>query len=134
MIADRLGKNVALAIVDSDKTYSSDGIHLASRPIDIPGLVNLGFFAYVIGRAFKWRARSTSIAWAGSVVSPEHALRVAGLANKARGYGAGRTAWDMSARFGVGLTEVDWEMLERVEHRPIVILKLESGGPTSRSS
>jgi F420-0:gamma-glutamyl ligase-like protein len=133
-IADRLGKDVALAIVDSDKTYSCCGIHLASRPIDIPGLVDLGFFAYVIGRAFRWRARSTPIAWVGSVVSAEDALRVAGLANKARGYGAGRTAWEMAVRFGVGLTEVDWEMLEQVEHRPIVILRLESGGPTSRSS
>ena len=28
MIADRLGKNVALTIVDSDKTYSCGGIHL----------------------------------------------------------------------------------------------------------
>lgn len=133
-IADRLGKDIALAIVDSDKTYSYGGIHLASRPIDIPGLVDLGFFAYVIGRTFRWRARSTPIAWVGSVVSAEDALRVAGLANKARGYGAGRTAWDMAVRFGVGLTEVDWEMLEQVEHRPIVILRLKSGGPTSRSS
>jgi F420-0:gamma-glutamyl ligase-like protein len=31
------------------------------------------------------------------------------------------------------LTEVDWEMLEKVEHRPLVILRLESGGPTNRS-
>ena len=33
MITDRLGKNVVLTIVDSDKTYSCGGIHLASRPI-----------------------------------------------------------------------------------------------------
>lgn len=132
-IADRLGKDVALVIVDSDKTYSCGGIHLASRPIDIPGLVDLGLFAYVIGRAFKWRARSTPIAWVGSVVSAEHALRVAGLANRARGYGAGRTAWDMAVRFGVGLTDVDWEMLEQVEHKPIVILRLDPSDSTSRS-
>jgi F420-0:gamma-glutamyl ligase-like protein len=125
MIADRLGKKVTLAIVDSDKTYSSGAIHLSSRQVEIPGVVNLGFLAYLIGRAFRWRARSTPIAWVGSQVSPDHALRLAGLANKARGYGAGRTAWDMAIRFGVGLTEVDWEMLEQVEHRPIVILRLE---------
>jgi len=131
-IADRLSKNVVLTIVDSDKTYSYRGIHLASRLIDIPGVVDLGFFAYVIGRALKWRARSTPITWVGSEVSPEHALRVAGLANKARGCGAGRTAWDMAVRFGVGLTEVDWEMLEQVEHRPLVVLRLESGRAASR--
>jgi F420-0:gamma-glutamyl ligase-like protein len=132
MIADRLGKNVALTIVDSDKTYSCGGIHLASRPIHVPGIVNLSFFAYVIGRAFSWRARSTPIVWVGPGLTAEYALRLAGLANKARGYGAGRTAWDMAVRFGVGLTEVDWEMLEQVEHRPLVILRLESSGPTSR--
>jgi len=128
-IADRLGKRVALTIVDSDKTYSCGVIHLASRKVEIPGVVDLGFFAYVIGRVFKWRARSTPVAWVGSEVPPEHMLRASGLANKARGYGAGRTAWDMAVRFGVGLTEVDWEMLEQVEHRPIVILRLESDRP-----
>jgi F420-0:gamma-glutamyl ligase-like protein len=133
IIADRLGKNVALTIVDSDKTYSCSGIHLASRPIHVPGIVNLGFFAYVMGRVFKWRARSTPIAWVGPELAAEYALRLAGLANKARGYGAGRTAWDMAVRFGVGLTEVDWEMLEQVEHRPLVILRLEAGRPTKRA-
>ena len=132
-IADRLGKNVVLTIVDSDKTYSCGGIHFASRPTHIPGIVNLGLFAYVIGRALKWRARSTPIVWVGSGLAAEYALRLAGLANKARGYGAGRTAWDMAVRFGVGLTEVNWEMLEQVEHRPLVILRLESGGPAKRS-
>jgi F420-0:gamma-glutamyl ligase-like protein len=131
IIGDELKKDVVVTIVDSDKTYSYRGIHLASRRTEIPGIVDLGLLAYLIGRAFKLRARSTPIAWAGSEVTPEYALRVAGLANKARGYGAGRTAWDMAVRFGVGLTEVDWEMLERVEHRPLVILRPE-GRPTGR--
>jgi F420-0:gamma-glutamyl ligase-like protein len=122
-IADKLKKRVVVTIVDSDKTYSRSGIHLASRPTGIPGIVNHGFFAYLIGRGFRWKARSTPLAWVGSKVTPEYALRVAGLANKARGHGAGRTAWDMAVRFGVGLTGVDWEMLGRVEHRPLVILR-----------
>jgi len=125
LIARELKKRVVVVVVDSDKTYSRSGIHLASRATDIPGIVNLAFFGYVIGRVFKWRARSTPLAWAGSKVNPEYALRIAGLVNKARGYGAGRTAWDMAARFGVGLTEVDWRMLEQVEHRPIVVLSSE---------
>ena len=132
LIADRLRKYVVVVIVDSDKTYSRFGVHLSSRATDIPTVIDLGFFAYLIGRAFRWKARSTPLTWAGSEVSPEYALRVAGLANRARGYGAGRTAWDMAVRFGVGLTEVDWEMLEQVEHRPLVIFRTESGRQTSR--
>lgn len=126
IIAAKLNKSVVVAIVDSDKTYSCCGVHLASRATDIHGIVELGVFAYLIGRALRWKARSTPLAWAGSEVSPGYALRVAGLANKARGHGAGRTAWEMAARFGVGLTEVDWQMLERVEHKPIVILRARS--------
>jgi len=122
-IAEELNKHVIVTIVDSDKTYSRSGIHLASRSTGIPGIVDRGFFAYLMGRALRWRARSTPLAWVGSKVTPELALRVAGLANRARGHGAGRTAWDMAVRFGVGLTGVDWEMLERVEHRPLVILR-----------
>jgi len=134
IIASELDKAVAVVIVDSDKTYSCRGVHFASRATDVQGIVELGFFAYLIGRAFRWKARSTPLAWAGSEVSPGYALRVAGLANKARGHGAGRTAWEMAARFGVGLTEVDWQMLERVEHKPIVILRPRSSDPRSELS
>jgi F420-0:gamma-glutamyl ligase-like protein len=129
IIATKLNKSVVVAIVDSDKTYSCCGVHLASRATDIHGIVELSFFAYLIGRAFRWKARSTPLAWTGSSITPEYALRVAGLANKARGHGAGRTAWEMAARFGVGLAEVDWQMLDQVEHRPIVILRPISSGP-----
>jgi F420-0:gamma-glutamyl ligase-like protein len=122
-ISGKLGRDIIVAIVDSDKTYSRCGVHFASRSTDIPGIVDLGFFAYLIGRAFRWTARSTPLAWAGSHVTSEYALRVAGLANKARGCGAGKTAWDMATRFGVGLTQVNWDMLEQVEHRPLVILR-----------
>lgn len=126
MISNRLGRNVTVTIVDSDKTYSRFGIHFASHATDVQGITNLSFFAYLIGRALKWKARSTPLAWAGSKVRPEFALRVAGLANKARGYGAGRTAWDMADRFRVGITQVDWKMLESLEHKPIVIIRPES--------
>lgn len=122
-IRTELHRGVGVVIVDSDKTYSSHGIHLASRATEIGGMVNLGFFAYLIGRVFRWKARSTPIAWAGPNLSSDDLLRLAGLANKARGHGAGRTTWEMAARFGVDLTNVTWEMLEQVEHKPIVILR-----------
>jgi len=127
VIADQLGKLVAVVIVDSDKTYSCCGIHLASRRTEINGIVALGPIAYMLGRVLRWKARSTPLAWAGSKASPGFALRIAGLANSARGYGAGRTTWEMAARFGVGLADVDWQMLEQVEHRPIVLLRPSSG-------
>lgn len=38
-------------------------------------------------------------------------------------YGAGRTVWDMSRRFGVDFSNVTWEMLEQVDHFPIVLVR-----------
>ncbi|WP_455363467.1 coenzyme F420-0:L-glutamate ligase, partial [[Eubacterium] cellulosolvens] len=49
IIASELGKAVAVVIVDSDKTYSCRGVHLASRGTDVRGIVELGFFAYLMG-------------------------------------------------------------------------------------
>jgi F420-0:gamma-glutamyl ligase-like protein len=53
----------------------------------------------------------------------EEALNIAELANRSRGFGAGRTVWDMAERFKVDLTDVSWEMLERVKHKPVVIVR-----------
>ena len=45
------------------------------------------------------------------------------MANRARGFGAGRNVWDMAETFGVALTYVSWDMLDKVEHKPIVIAR-----------
>ena len=115
--------DMTVLIVDSDKTYTWHNIHICPRSTTINGIVNLGLLAYVTGRAFRLRPRSTPIAIAGKPLSVEEALRAAALANKARGSGSGRTAWDMAERFGVGLTEVTWESLTKIKHRPIVIVR-----------
>jgi len=70
----------------------------------------------------KLRRRATPIAIAGSKLSTDKALTIAEIANKARGFGAGRTVWDMAETFNVDLTDVTWEMLSKIEHKPIVIL------------
>ncbi len=116
-------KHVAVMIVDSDKTYSFHGFHITPRPNPIRGIRSMGLFAYVVGRLFKWSPRSTPLALSGLKLSPEEALGIAAVANKARGHGAGKTAWDMAERFGVGLTEVTLDMLEKIPHYPIVIVR-----------
>jgi len=116
-------KNIAIMIVDSDKTYSFHGFHITPRPNPISGIKELGLFAYVIGRLLKWRPRSTPLALSGSKLGPEEALQIAAVANKARGYGAGRTAWDMAESFSVDLTGVTLDMLEKIPHYPIVIIR-----------
>jgi len=116
-------KNITVMIVDSDKTYSFHSFHITPRPNPICGIKALGLFAYVMGRLLKWRPRSTPLALSGSKLGPEEALQIAAVANKARGYGAGRTAWDMAESFSVNLTDVTFDMLEKIPHYPIVIIR-----------
>ena len=118
------GKRVTVMIVDTDKTYSRSGIHLTTRPNAIRGIIPVGIVAIILGRGFRWIARATPLAVQGERLSVPEALTIADFADKARGYGAGRTAWDMSTRFSVGLGDVTWEMLESVRHYPIVLVRL----------
>jgi len=119
-----LGKKVRVLIVDTDKTYSFMNFHFTPRPKPIKGIHSRGgVVAYVVGRVLRLRRKATPVAVAGCCVSVEEALEVAELANRVRGFGAGRTVWDMADRFHVGLAGVSWEMLEAVKHKPIVIVR-----------
>ncbi|MDI6805754.1 MAG: coenzyme F420-0:L-glutamate ligase [Candidatus Bathyarchaeia archaeon] len=120
----KLGKKVSVMIVDTDKTFSFKNFHFTHRPKPIEGIHSFGgFIAYVLGRMFKLRKRATPIAVVGCKISVEEALEIAEIANRSRGFGAGRTVWDMAETFKVGLNEVSWEMLETVKHKPIVIVR-----------
>jgi F420-0:gamma-glutamyl ligase-like protein len=119
-----LGKKVVVMIVDTDKTYSLGRLHFTPRPKPINGIYSFGgFLAYVIGRLFKMKRRATPIAVAGSEIPVNEALRIAEIANRAQGFGAGRTVWDTAKTFRVSITSVSWKMLDRVKHRPIVIVR-----------
>lgn len=123
-IKSKLGKNVMVMIVDTDKTYSIRGFHFTPRPKPINGIHSSGgFLAYLIGRLFKVKRRATPVAVAGSEMPVEKALEIAKIANRARGFGAGRTVWDMAEMFKVSITSVTWDMLDAIEHKPIVIVK-----------
>ncbi len=122
-IRARLGKEVAVLIVDTDTTYSMRSFHFTPRPTAMQGIHSCGgVFAYVLGRLFRLKRHATPVAIAGSKLSTRKALSIAEAANRTRGFGAGRTVWDMAEAFNVDLTDVTWEMLGKVSHKPIVIL------------
>jgi F420-0:gamma-glutamyl ligase-like protein len=119
-----LGKNVFIMIVDTDKTYSLKNFHFTPRPKPIKDIHSFGgFITYAIARMFKLKKRPTPIALAGCKINVEEALRIANIANHVRGVGSGKTVWDMTEKFKVGLTGVSWEMLETVKHKPIVLIR-----------
>ncbi len=118
------GKGVFVMVANTDKTYSFRNFHFTPRPNPVRGIHSFGgFAAYVLGRMLKLERRATPLAVAGCSMSAEAALRVAEVANRARGFGAGRTVWDMAEMFKVSLADVSWEMLETVRHKPIVIVR-----------
>jgi F420-0:gamma-glutamyl ligase-like protein len=119
-----LREKVIVILADTDKTYSFRNFHFTPRPRSFKGIHSFGGFAtYVVGRALKLKKRATPIAVAGCQIQAEEALKIANIANHARGFGAGRTVWDMAERFKVKLNEVSWEMLETVKHKPIIIIR-----------
>jgi F420-0:gamma-glutamyl ligase-like protein len=120
----KLAKKVVVVIADTDKTFAFRNFHFTHRPKPVKGIHSHGgFIAYVIGRRFNLKKRSTPLAVAGCKLPVEKALEVSEVANRSRGFGAGRTVWEMADRFKVPLTEVTWEMLDTVKHKPIVILR-----------
>jgi len=124
-VMEKLGKRVAVMIVDTDKTYSFRSFHFTFRPCMVREIFHVKcFLAYVFGRFLRLRRRATPVAFAGLKLDAENALRIADFSNRLRGFGTGRTVWDMAQAFSTSLTGVSWEMLNRVEHKPIVIVRL----------
>lgn len=126
-IRDRIlretGKKVVVVISDSDKTFSVGPIHLCSRPKPMKGLIGLGLLAYLIGASLGLKARATPVAASGWTGSMDELLNVCEVADRARGYGAGRNIWEAAERFSVGLTSISWELLDSIAHYPVVLIR-----------
>jgi F420-0:gamma-glutamyl ligase-like protein len=120
----KLKKKVFVLIVDTDKTYSFRNFYFTPHPKPMRGIHSIGgVTAYIIGRLFKFRKRPTPLAVAGGALQAEEALKIANIADRARGPGSGATVWDMAARFHVPATGISWDMLSEIKHKPIVIVR-----------
>lgn len=123
-IRNQTGRNVTVVIIDTDSTFTWHNFHFSSRPRPFRGIKSFGgVLSFTLGRVFKLKERATPLASAGSKLSTKDLLDIAEFAHHTRGYGSGRTIWDMARRFGVGLSDVTWEMLEEVDHYPIVLIR-----------
>ena len=57
-------------------------------------------------------------------ISAISALQIANIADRARGPGSGATVWDMASRFHAQINEVSWEMLAKIKHKPLVLVRV----------
>jgi F420-0:gamma-glutamyl ligase-like protein len=120
----KLEKNVCVIIADTDKTYKFRNFFFTPRPNPLKGIHSFGgTTTYIIGRILKLKKSSTPLTVAGCNLQASEALKITNIADKARGPGSGATVWDMAARFHVEVNGVSWEMLTRIRHKPIVIVR-----------
>ena len=123
-----LRKSVCIIIADTDKTYRFRNFFFTPRPKPLRGIQSFGgVLTYIAGRLFDFKKSSTPLAVAGCNLSASQALTITNIADKARGPGSGATVWDMAARFKVEINSVSWEMLSKIRHKPIVIVRRNGG-------
>jgi F420-0:gamma-glutamyl ligase-like protein len=72
---------------------------------------------------FGFKKSSTPLAVAGYNLSACHALTITNIADRVRGPGSGATVWDMASRFQVDVNGVTWDMLSKIKHKPLVIVR-----------
>jgi F420-0:gamma-glutamyl ligase-like protein len=120
----KVRKNVCVVIADTDKTYRFRNFFFTPRPAPMKGIYSFGgVTTYVVGRVFNFKKSSTPLAVAGCNLQASEALTITNIADKARGPGSGATVWDMAARFKVDINGVSWEMLGKIKHKPLVIVR-----------
>jgi F420-0:gamma-glutamyl ligase-like protein len=120
----KLRKNVCVIIADTDKTYKFRNFFFTPRPKPLKGIHSFGgFTTYITGRMLKLKKSSTPLSVAGCNLQASEALTITNIADKARGSGSGATVWDMAARFQVEVNGVTWDMLTKVRHKPLVIVR-----------
>lgn len=122
-LKQKLGVDVAVSIIDSDKTYLFRNIGLSSRDSMVPGIINLGLLSFILGRKFRLKAYATPIVYIGDPLPLKRLLQIALLADKLMGSGAGSTVWDMAETFGTDITQVTWSMLSKIPHYPMAIVR-----------
>lgn len=123
-IASKLNKQVCIIIVDTDKTYKLGNFFFTPRPNPTRGIHSFGgVVTYVLAKALRLKKSSTPLAVSGCSLSAFEALKLANIADRARGAGSGATVWDMAARFQVPVVGVSWLMLEAVKHKPLVLVR-----------
>jgi F420-0:gamma-glutamyl ligase-like protein len=125
-IKQRLGKEVTVMIVDTDKTFQFRNFFFTPRPKPMKGIHSYGgVFTFVLGRMLRLKRYSTPLAVAGTKMHVSEALKIANIADRVRGAGGGATVWDMAARFGVENTQVTWDMLKTLKHKPVILVRKE---------
>lgn len=123
-LSKNIGRKISIIITDTDKTYTFGNKEYSPLEKALPNIkTNGGVLTYVLFRTLRCRRRATPLGYSGTSLNLNIILDISEMANRARGVGAGRSPWHMVRKFGVRFNEVTWEMLESVNHYPVVIVR-----------
>ncbi|MEM4575872.1 MAG: coenzyme F420-0:L-glutamate ligase [Candidatus Nezhaarchaeales archaeon] len=136
-LEQELGINVRVVISDSDKCYQFKPLPkliLSCRNTGIRSSVNLGFISFLVARLFNnfFSPYATPIGFSPLNLDVTELLIVAELADRARGFGIGRTIYDIEKKLKIKATEITWDILDLFPHYPVVVVKKVRG--TRRAS
>jgi len=129
-IIRRLGKDIAILLVDTDRTFKPKNINciaISTRPSYIKGVIDLGGLGYIIGRTFKslFLEYPTPVAYDGTWLGLPRILRITKLADRAMGHGFGRTVIEMLKRLNKNsFDKVTWSDMKRIKHYPAVVVNI----------
>jgi F420-0:gamma-glutamyl ligase-like protein len=124
--------DINVLVVDTDKCFVPKDIKslaIASRPSTIKGVIDLGFIAYILGKALKnlFEVFPTPTVYQGIWLGLYTILRLAHIAERFRGHGAGRNIIEMSRMLDVKSFEcVTWSSLRKIKHYPVILLRFKN--------
>lgn len=138
-LARELGINVRVVISDSDKCYQFKPLPkliLSCRNSGIRTSVNLGFVSFFVARFFNnfFSPYATPIGFSPLNLDATELLIVAELADRARGFGIGRTVYEIEKKLRIRATEVTWDILDSFPHYPVVVIKKVRGARRASQS
>lgn len=122
-----VGVDVTVVVADSDRLYQHRRLDFAltSRRTSVKVGIYMGPLSFIVGRVFRgsFTPLATPLAMDGPPLNKWLLLGLAEAADRVRGFGAGRTAFDVARRLGTPVDGITWSMLERVPHYPAVLFK-----------
>ena len=124
------GKRVNILIIDTDRTFKPkrlSNIAFSTRKSFIRGVIDLGGFGYIIGKALPglFKVYPTPVAYYGDWVSLTTILRISRIARSIIGEGFGLNVYDMLSKLNKkSFDEVTWMDMSKITHYPAVLVRV----------
>jgi F420-0:gamma-glutamyl ligase-like protein len=129
-IACKLGKSVNILIIDTDRTFKPRflrNIAFSTRSSSIRGVIDLGAYAYFLGRIFRkyFTLYPTPVAYVGIDLGLPIILKIAKVCSKYMGSGFGRNIVEMIQALGVeNFDNIRWVDMRKIYHYPALLVKV----------